>query len=283
MNLSQENDHRASDDEPSVRAQAVDTALAFLLVEAARGHSRDRRRRDKDTIMRLRDSLSYRSEALRWHAHMLRVLKSSAERRLDEVFPDREKEFHLLVLAGSEQHWMFDDLVFNALAAFDYLGNFVGFSYYGDRRRKAKWDRIQKYARDSDCESQQNGLTRISRSLVGPQIKEIDDNLVRGLSDYRAALIHYEALVGKGILNTKLGVETERGAAHTLCIRPPAQFYEYLRRDAPKEEELLQDAAEWLVRQCESGIRTILRQLQRDLRIEAGYDPDSRDGAIEMV
>jgi hypothetical protein len=233
--------------------------------------------------MRLRDSLSYRSEALRWHAHLLRVLKASAERRLDEAFPDREKEFHLLVLAGSEQHWTFDDLVFNALAAFDYLGNFVGFAYYGDRRRKAKWDRIQKYARDADCELQQNGSARVSRGLAGPQIKDIDDNLVRGLSNYRAALIHYEALVGKGTLDTKLGVETSRRVAHTLRIRPPPQFYEYLRRDSPQEEELLQDAAEWIVVQCERGIRAVLHELQRDLRIEAGYDPDSRDGAIEMV
>ena len=269
--------------EPSIRQQAVHTVLAYLLAESKRGHPVERRRRDRSTIIRLRDCLSYRCEALRWHSSLLQVLRRSAERRLNEAHPDGEKEYHLLMLAGSEQHWIFDDLVFNALAAFDYLGNLIGFAYYGDNRRRAKWEKIQRYATDPARERAQNGAKRISEGLTATAITQAQHTLVRGLSEYRHALIHYEAIVGKGTLHTQFGADAPRGVEKTLRFRAPEELYKYLRRDPPPVDEPLQDAALWMVAECERSIHGILRHLERDLRAEAGFDPDTRDGAIEMV
>lgn len=268
---------------PTVREQAIHTALAFLLVEGVRRRPDQLRRSHKDMVLSLRDSLSYRSEALSWHLQLLRLLKTSAEQRLDDSFPDHQREFELLMLAGFEQHWVFDDLVFNALSAFDYLGNLVGFVYYGERRRKSKWDRVQKCARDRNYELQQNEATRISGGLAGPVISAAHTTLVSGLADYRAALIHYEALVGTGVLNTAHSENTRRGISHELVVHPPREFYKLLRRSSPETGEPLQAAALWLLDRCDTALYDILRALERDLRIEAGENPDTRDGAIEMI
>jgi hypothetical protein len=267
----------------SVREQAVKTALAFLLAESVRRHAVERRRRDRALMMRLRDSLTYRVEALAWHAHLLRTLKSSAERRLAEVFPDKEKEYHILMRAGTEQHYAFDDLVFNALAAFDYLGNFVGFAYYGEQRKKAKWDRIQKYARDGEFEGREHSPRRISGCRAGESVRLVHSLLVDGLSQYRHALIHYEALRGRGTLKTTFESRTPPGITHSLFFEPPSQFWKYLPHARSGSNPSLQDAAGWVVSECETSIRKILRELERDLRLEANLDPDGTDGVIEMV
>jgi hypothetical protein len=94
------------------------------------------------------------------------------------------------MLVGSEQQFVFDDLIFNALSLFDYVGNFVGFAFYGEQRKKAKWDRIQKYARDGDHEARDHPSKRISSGRAGERILRAQKDLVGILSDYRADLIH---------------------------------------------------------------------------------------------
>jgi hypothetical protein len=273
-----------SDDKPiSIREQAIRTALAFLAVQRARKTPADLRRREQAIVLKLRDSLTYRFESLPWHSHLLGLLRSSAERRLATSLPGRIEDHSLMMLAGSEQQWVFDDLVFNSLAAFDYLGNFVGFAYYGDRRRKAKWDRIQKFARDKAYETQQHPLARVSTGPVGAVINEAHAMLVGGLSDYRAALIHYEALVGQGTVNTHFGANVKGGMKRTLEMRPPSEFNKYLRRQSEISGESLQDAAAWIVSATEQQILTVLKQLERDLRVEGGSDSETGGLVIEML
>jgi len=273
-----------SDQKPiSVREQAIGTALAFLAVQRARKTPAELRRREQAIVLKLRDSLTYRFESLPWHSHLLGLLRSSAERRLATSLPGRIEDHNLMMHAGSEQQWIFDDLVFNSLAAFDYLGNFVGFAYYGDRRKKAKWDRIQKFARDKDYETQQHPSARVSTGPVGEVINEAHATLVEGLSDYRAALIHYEALVGQGTVNTHFGANVKGGMKRTLEMRPPSEFNKYLRRQSDIAGESLQDAAAWIVRTTEQKILSILKQLERDLRVEGGSDPETGGLAIEML
>ena len=121
--------------QPSIREEAVRTALAFLMAESKRGHSTTRRQSDMKLVMRLRDSLMYRAESVLWHPHLVELVTRSADRRLREVHPDRAKEHLLLLRIGAEVFYVFDDLVFNALSLFDYVGNFVGFAFYGEQRR----------------------------------------------------------------------------------------------------------------------------------------------------
>ncbi len=79
---------------------------------------------------------------------------------------------------------------------------------------------------------------RISSGLAGPVISRVHENLVHGLSEYQAALIHYEALVGNGTLHTQLGAPTPHGVRHTFKVKPPKEFYKHLRR-VPNDGESL--------------------------------------------
>ena len=259
-----------------------------MMAESHRGHPRKRRSLDRERVFRLRDSLIYRAEAIAWHAHLLSVLQTSANRRLEEAFHDREKEVHLLMLAGREQHYAFDDLVFNAISLFDYIANLIGFTIYGDRRRKAKWDRIQKFARDVAYDEAQNDVPRLSGTRVSQSVLNANSALVERLSDYRAALIHYEALVGKGDYTFKLGDNPDNafGVRYDLRFRVPEEFVRLFAvppsRDDPSKFLLL-DAAHWLVNEVNRHGADLLLELRRDLRSEAGLEPDGRDGVVEIV
>lgn len=267
----------------NIREQAVATALGFLLAESARAHSKERRRRDKDLVMRLRDSLMFRSEALFWHAAFLPVLRNSGNRRLSEVKQQTEEEFHLLMSVGSEQQFLFDDLIFNALALFDYIGNLVGFAFYGEQRKKAKWDRIQKYARDEVYEARHHPAARIARSRAGVRIRAAHTELVEDLSDYRADLIHYEALVGTGTYRIDFHREGRRADLRVVVPASFAKRFTVPGFEADPAKAPLIDAAAWIERVVTATAIEILRELERDLREEAGLDPDGTEGAVEII
>lgn len=275
-------------DKRQLREQAYFVVMAFLLVESLRGHSVERRRRDRESAIRLRDSLIYRGEAVEWHVSMMRLLRQSGNRRLAEVLHDKEREYHLLMLAGREQAYIFDDLIFNALALFDYTANFVGFAYYGDQRRKAKWDRIEHFARDNAYEVGRHPSARISTSPLGALVRSAHAELVYRLAEYRAEVIHYEARVGKGTYKWRY---EDRGEGKVqpiadLRIRVPEGFSKHFtvpgHEAAPSKTPLLA-AANWVRDESLRRSNEILRELERDLRREAGADPEGTDYRIEMV
>jgi hypothetical protein len=236
----------------------------------------------------LRDSLSYRAEAVLWHAHLIGLLQTAGIRRLRETYPDDAKEQQLLFQIGCEHFYVFDNLVFNALSMFDYVGNVIGFAFYGEQRRKAKWDRIQRFARDPDYERRSHSTPRVSGSTVGACVLEVDASLVSALTGFRAALIHYEALVGPGELVTRYGSSADGGPApdYELTFRVPevfAQSFTVPGYEGEPAKAPLVEAANWLAQEATRQSLRILRELERELRSEAGYAPDGTDGSVEIV
>jgi hypothetical protein len=270
--------------ERHVRWWGVQAGLAFLMAESVRDHSNDRRVRDRDLMIRLRDCLSYRAEALPWHVQMLGVLKASGDRRLAGVKPRSEEEYHALMAVGFEQNYMFDNLVFNALAAFDYTANFVGFAFYGEQRRKAKWDRIRRYANDQEAERKDHQSLRVFTGRSGPIVSRVHKDLVHGLAEYRASLIHYEATPGPGDYSfSYFGGPFRPELAYDIRIRVPLEYHTLVRKGLGSAEALLKDEAGVLADQVRGSIVEILRALRADLRAEAGLDPDGEDGVVEMI
>lgn len=262
----------------SVREQAVHTALAYLMAESVRGRPQERRRIDQRSVFRLRDSLAYRAESVRWHPSLISLVARSATRRLREVHKDEIKEIQLMLQIGAEHFYVFDDLIFNALALFDYVGNMVGFSLYGEQRRKAKWTRIERYARNPEFERKEHPKARISSSSLGPCIREVHSSLVRALTDYRAALIHYEALVGPGQYSTRVGPD---GPEYELHFQVPTVFTKLFTvpgYGAPNAELPLLVGANWLADRAELEAKRVLRVLELELRAEAG--PQS---SVELI
>jgi hypothetical protein len=194
------------------------------------------------------------------------------------VHEDETKEIQLMFHIGAEHFYVFDDLIFNALALFDYVGNMVGFSLYGEQRRKAKWTRIERYARDPEFERKEHPKARISSSPLGQCIREVHASFVRALTDYRAALIHYEALVGPGQYRTTFGPD---GPEYELHFQVPPAFKKLFTvpgYDAPDAELPLLTGANWLADRAGLEAKRVLRILELELRTEAG--PQS---SVELI
>lgn len=231
-------------------------------------------------MWQLRDSLSYRADAVYWHAHLLKMLHTSGVRRLNENFPQDDND--ILRLAASEQNWIFDDLVFNAIAMFDYVGNVVGFTLHGNQRRKLKWDGAQKCARDSEFEIRKAGRARICGSTAGGQILRAHAELVKGLADYRAEIIHYEARTGNGHLKILLGLDKVEHELRVTVAPELAKSVSIPGAAKTDDEITLQEAADWLVAYSTHQARVVLRCLERDLLVEAGQDPSAHATHVEI-
>jgi hypothetical protein len=270
--------------EQHVRWWGVQAGLAFLMAESARNHSKEQRTRDRGLMIRLRDCLSYRAEALPWHVQMLESLKSAANRRLAKLEPRSNEEQDALMTVGFEQNYMFDNLVFNALAAFDYTANFVGFAFYGEQRRKAKWDRLRRYAGNQEFERKDYRTPRVSTGRVGPVVNRVHKDLVSGLSEYRASLIHYEAMPGPGDYSyTYFGGPFRPELAYDIRIRVSPQYDALVHSGRSQKGDLLKDEAAALAEEVRAVIVEILQALRADLRAEAGLDPDGEDGVVELI
>ncbi|HEY9428562.1 MAG TPA: hypothetical protein VIR34_15505 [Gemmatimonadaceae bacterium] len=237
--------------------------------------------------MKLRDSLIYRSEAIIWHVTLLSRMQEQALAKLHSTFPDPNAPHDIMRAVAREQQFVFDDVVFNCIALFDYVANMVGFAYYGDRRRKAKWDRIQKYARDKEFDRRDHATVRIAGTAVGELIRDSQEAFVSPLSDYRADLIHYETVPASGGVTTRLERNTSGASDLSFDLnitvpKPFARRFAVPGYETDATKATLVRAVEWVAAESHARCKTILRELERDLRREAGRDPDGTDRVIDM-
>jgi hypothetical protein len=99
-----------------LRQQAIDTALAYLRAQSTRGYTRELRESNQATVMRLRDSLIYRSEAAIWHLVLMSRLQVSALERLRSTLSEPNAPHDIMHSSAREQQFAFDDVVFNTIA-----------------------------------------------------------------------------------------------------------------------------------------------------------------------
>jgi hypothetical protein len=270
-----------------LRKQAIETALSYLRAQATRGYSVDRRRSNQAVVTRLRDSLLYRSDAAVWHSSALSRMQENALLRLKANFAKPNATGDIMRASAREQQFMFDDVVFNTIALFDYLGNTVGFYFYGDRRRKAKWDRIQRYARDAAFDQRDHEVSRVAGSEVGERVMAAHKAFVAPLSDYRADLIHYDTAPAGGGVQTKMD-QNEAGSfdlSFELTITVPKPFarrFTVPGYETDPSKATLPEASSWLILESHRLAKGILRELERDMRGEGGGDPDGQDRVIFM-
>jgi hypothetical protein len=267
--------------------RSIDVTGHNIANASTRGYSRELGRKNQATVMRLRDSLIYRGEALSWHGSLIDWLQNGALHRLRNTFPDPNAPGEIVRSAAREQQFAFDDVVFNAIALFDYVGNTIGFAFYGDQRRKAKWDRIQKYARDEAFDTRDHANPRVSGTEVGELVVRAESELVAPLSDYRAALIHYETVPAGGGVTTRLTCD-DAGIGQVdfeLSITVPEPFAKRFivpGHEADPRKAPLREAASWIAGQVFARSTAILRALEKDLRGEGGGDLEGTDRLIVM-
>jgi len=143
----------------------------------------------QDCKYRLRDSIIYRAESIRFHLELLFYTKNSIERKLILDLGKKDDLF-LMILGRENLMQIFDDIVFHICSMFDYLGNLIGLLYCGQDRMKLKWNGVLKSIGD-----EKNELSKIS---IAPICKKIHKELVDPLFNYRGRLIHYNTDSARG-------------------------------------------------------------------------------------
>ncbi|MDH5217571.1 MAG: hypothetical protein OEX19_07740 [Gammaproteobacteria bacterium] len=137
----------------------------------------------EDFIYRLRDSLQFRVNSVAWHYSNLELRHKQAVQHHFFVLKGDERIDHLMN-HQTIQSFVFDDIIFNLLSAFEYLGNLVGYFWKDSHGKKMRWRGLAKSVRDKS-----NGFPYQSLSIA---IDFSDRCFVEKLEDYRANIFHYQ-------------------------------------------------------------------------------------------
>ncbi len=140
-----------------------------------------------DFIYSLRSSIQHRLQAIGWHYLQMKIGQDSAERQYFHALKEGTEWEHMLAV-HSIQYFLFDDIVFNLISLFDYIGNTAGYFLKGEAGKKIKWKGIAKSGRDSANE--------LSKHSIAKSISKYDSQLVTKFESYRAEIFHYGSNTG---------------------------------------------------------------------------------------
>ena len=260
----------------------VDLALAQIANRHIRPTERVARERHEKLAIDMRESLEYRFSAVGFHVGLLRDSQQSALRELADNFLGGNSDgFDTVYTARRRQQMLFDAAIFNILALFDYVGNAIGFGFYGadSAGAKWKWKKAVQYAQDPDAEERKHGGRRYAQSHVARLVQQVDREWIDRLEEYRAELIHYKTDPAGG----KHSWEFTQGEAPAvrLTITTPPAFTKWVRMPGTERGEHIPiiQAANWLLLQTHSSALVIVDALTTELE----HDPAPYDGGLRVT
>jgi len=214
-------------------------------------------------------------------------LRKAAVAQLQASFGrDANAPSDLFRISAQEQQFTFDDVVFNAIALLDYVGNAVAFSLYGEPHQKAKWKKAERFARDPDYERRETGANRISSAVIGQAIRDTHRALQSGLVEYRSELLHYQTLPAGGDVRTEFTRNTAGSFEVDIKLKTTAPKAFLKRCPVPGYEAgtiPIEAAGAWVRDETQRRATEILKELERELWREAGRDPDGTDKLIQIL
>lgn len=151
-----------------------------------------------DFIYNLRGSIQFRVQAVHWHyVNLLSQHERAESEHLSKIKNDEASEHLLGVL--NRQYFLFDDVVFNLISLFEYIGNLVGYFWMGEHGKQKGWPGVANSALDKS-----NDFSRLG---VACTIAAAHRQLFTKLEDYRADIFHYQSRLGG--VGTRLEFPTE--------------------------------------------------------------------------
>lgn len=158
-------------------------------------------------VIDLRESLNYRVGSLIWHcsqfhSHQIRHAKNISELKINGKVHHNEMRDANFVLS-----YLFDDVVFCAVSAFDYLAHLIFKMNHPKKRGKKYWNELVKVRNFED-------------PLLGEMIRLINNDFVKKLSGLRGRSIHTQADVGS--LEVKESYNLE-GVTHSFIFLMPEE------------------------------------------------------------
>ena len=211
---------------PDVDRAARALVVAYeLWVRAEHGSAKDAE--SVDAARTLANSIRYRAAALGFHAELLERTYEAAFEAHRQDTNDLQRRF-LLREAAFQLQSLFDDLVFNAISLFDYIGCLVGLLVEGGKgSHKIGWHKGIGKAKQARVEAS-----------VQSALKEVDRPFVTTLLRYRSEIIHFRSDEVDGHVSMSLFGPDD----HKLHVTAPRWFTEVVRLKSGQEESFLPDA-----------------------------------------
>jgi len=228
--------------------------------------SKYKKDKDKfDLCLTLRDNVLYRAKSIRYHLLMLSNFEKSVTKQFMADQFDYKKRVDLMMYSVETQLFLLDDIVFHLISLFDYIGNLIGFTYYGEHRIKIKWKGIVKWCKNAPLEKKKTGKINVNNSLVSNLILKYQQSLVYRLEEYRACLFHY----GKDTTRSQATINIMKPNESRVATEIPKDFQKWIKQFANVSEEneaTLCHAAMWLVIESFTAANEIIMLLQKELK-----------------
>lgn len=199
-----------------------------------------------DVVIGIRSSLLFRLGSLIFHYE---YLVNHKEQYLKEITqkPLNEKTHQIAQSVTNTQSIIFDDLIFNSVSVFDYLGYFMSVLTYGIHK-KWTWNKLYKAAKNND--------RKIGSSIFKEKLVKVHSDFIDNLYEFRSELIHYQTYG----LNYDLSYVGTEGVKFKL--HPPKDFLKVLRRadliKSEDDEHLHVDSLETFLTHCFDVVSDIL-------------------------
>lgn len=242
---------------------AVEAAIHFNNAEIRINHFSGTALNVRDIGFRLRDGLTYRFEAMVYHVGLLHEAQAAAEQLLiDPAFLGNPRD--VLRTAVRKQRFIFDDIVFNCVALFDYFGRFAGVLLQADPHLKLRWDRLYKWAKHPNAGGRTNYI--LGTNVASIVIRE-DQSWIKHLIEYRSRVIHYESEKPDGRVELRFTRNRDGNADvhHSLYPFVPKAFLAALKIRTSEERVPVLDAAHLLVLKVFDTMEALLVALAEDV------------------
>lgn len=266
----------------SLWERMVDLCLAQIANRHIRPTTREAWKRHEKVAIDMRESLEYRFSAVRFHSGLLRQYQQrSLEELRDRFLAGNPDGFDTVYAARRHQQMLFDSIIFNILALFDYVGNAIGFSFHGMDSSGAKWrwKRAVQFARDPSGEERKHGSRRYAESTVAALVSETDRAWIDRLEEYRAELIHYKTDPAEGEHSFQFAEGQSLTVAMKIKTAPAFTKWVPMPGKARGERVPILEAADWLLLETHSSALSLIDALT----VELERDPAPPDGGLRVV
>lgn len=193
-------------------------------------------------IYRLQDNILYRLSSLNWHINSL--LKH--HKAFETIFKKNPGD-PIIYDFHNASCFMFDDLVFNLMALYDYYANYIAYFLLSSNKQTIGWNSLANGARKQDNKFYKYEFAKI--------LCDHNHNWVERINDFRSKVIHRNIQKGKEksviswskgqILEFRLLYSIPKKLAKKLCLESP--IHEGLGVDLHLGSiEIVEKSIEWI-------------------------------------
>lgn len=255
-----------------IRDATVDAAIHFSNAEVRNNAINKENRELSRLAFSVRDAITYRFDSLLYHHGRIVESHEAAQKSISTNDEDGRT---VLRHVATTQRFLFDDVIFNAIGLFDYLGRFGGLMLFNSREPKLRWDKLYKW-----CKHKSAGAAGSGNPIYGTRtsslVVEADEQWVRKLTALRSDIIHYESEQVNGRIRVEWRGQ-DSTATHQLDAYVPRAFLKTLGIAEDENVTAIPEASELLVGRVFETVEPILLALGQDL---ADRVPDLPPGII---